>query len=142
MHRCTGQVGGLDSVVNGATGGWERIVVRVAPAAIATLGGANKRHETRFGTASLSWRYAKGRLTMAVRVPIGSIAEVHSPLAVGGHRLKSVTEGARGSQLWAVAPTETLELAKDSDVQSVETRDSAIVTVVGSGAWSFAATYA
>lgn len=133
-------MGGLDSVVSGATGGWERIVVRVAPAAIATLGRANKRHETRFGTASLSWRYEGGHLTMAVSVPIGSIAEVHSPSAVGGRSLVSVNEGRPASQLWAT--TDAQNSAQDSDVQSVEMRDSAVVTVVGSGTWSFVATYA
>ena len=145
-------VGGLDSVVSGSTGGWERIIVRVAPAAIATLGGASNQHETRFGAVSISWRYTRGLLTMDLQVPIGSIAEVHSPLAVGGRSLMSVSEST--SQLWIAAEreretetetemeTETeTETETDSDAQSVEMRDSAVVTVVGSGAWSFVAAY-
>ena len=112
--------------------------MRVAPTAMATLGGAINRHETRFGTVSLSWHYKEGHLMMALRVPIGSIAEVHSPLVVRGRKLLSVDEGT--SKLWAVAPAETLELAA-TDVHSIETEDSAIVATVGSGVWSFEATY-
>eukprot|EP01048_Picozoa_sp_COSAG05_P042335 COSAG05_NODE_22806_length_262_cov_0.638037_1_plen_51_part_10 len=50
-------MGGLDSVVSGETGGWENIVVRVAPTAIVAVGGASNQHETPFGTVSFSWRY-------------------------------------------------------------------------------------
>lgn len=133
------QVGGLDSVVSGSTGGWERIIVRVAPAAIVSLGGASNRHETRFGTVSLSWQYRDSRLTMALHVPIGSIAEVHSPLAIGRLSLTTVSED--GTQVWAEVADRTLGLGTDSDVHSVKIRDSAVVTTVGSGAWSFAAAY-
>ena len=64
----------------------------------------------------------------------------------------SVSEST--SQLWIAAEreretetetemeTETeTETETDSDAQSVEMRDSAVVTVVGSGAWSFVAAY-
>ena len=64
---CALQVGGLDSVVSDASGGWKNIVVRIAPTAIVTVGGASNRHETRFGTVSLSWRYKDGQLTMYTR---------------------------------------------------------------------------
>jgi hypothetical protein len=141
-------LGGLDSVVSGSSGGWERILVRVAPTAIAAVGGASNQYETRFGTVSLSWRYDDDdhRLTMALQVPVGSTAEVHSPLAVGGRSLLRVKEG--DSQLWtepgsasSSQATPALGAAASSDAQRVEAKVSAVVVTVGSGVWDFAAEY-
>ena len=135
---CALQVGGLDSVVSDASGGWENIVVRIAPTAIVTVGGASNRHETRFGTVSVSWRYKDGQLTMELAVPIGSIAQVHTPLIAGGRNLLSISEGT--SQLWAVTAIQPQDMT-GSEVNSVETRDSAVVATVGSGVWRFVAMY-
>ena len=127
-------IGGLDSAVSGETGGWERIIVRVAPAAIATLGGASNTHETRFGTVSLSWRYQGGQLVMALAVPVGSTAEVHAPTVLAGRALTRMHEGQ--TVLWSDAAG-----VAALDAWSVELRESAVVATVGSGTYAFAAQY-
>ena len=43
-------VGGLDTVINDTTAGWEVIRVRVSPAAMARARHASNAHMTRFGT--------------------------------------------------------------------------------------------
>ena len=126
-------------MVNDETGGWENIVVRVAPTAIVTVGGASNRHETRFGTVSFSWRYKEGQLTMELAVPIGSIAQVHTPLIAGGRNLLSISEGT--SQLWVAAAIQSRYVTAGSEVKRVETRDSAVVAMAGSGVWRFVAMY-
>ena len=52
-------VGGLDSVVNGTSAGWEHVRVRVAAAAVTTLRHTSHQRETRFGTISLHWSYTE-----------------------------------------------------------------------------------
>lgn len=126
-------------MVSGETGGWENIVVRVAPTAIVAVGGASNRHETRFGTVSFSWRYVEGQLTMELDIPIGSTAQVHTPLTAGGRNLLSISEGT--SQLWAAATIHFHDLVAGSEFRSIETRASAVVATVGSGVWRFVAMY-
>jgi alpha-L-rhamnosidase len=60
-----------------AAPGYRRLLVRPRPAAALTRAGA--RHTTPYGTASVSWKRAGGRLRLTVHVPVGASAEVHPP---------------------------------------------------------------
>ncbi|QFU88539.1 glycoside hydrolase family 78 protein [Amycolatopsis sp. YIM 10] len=70
MHRT---VAGLAP----AAPGYRRITVRPVPDAALTH--ASARHETPYGTASVSWRRDGGEFTVEVEIPAGSSAEVHLP---------------------------------------------------------------
>ena len=50
-------MGGLDSAVNGSTGGWKDIIVRVSPGVISELKTASYTKKTSFGDVALSWEY-------------------------------------------------------------------------------------
>jgi alpha-L-rhamnosidase len=130
-------LGGLDSAVNGTTGGWKHILARVSPGAITALGQGSVSHRTPFGSASLTWKFAASSFTMNLSVPVGSTAEVHSPMALGSvGRLVLVTEGA-GAVWDASAEPTTLPVG----TLATEQRERAMVVVVGSGKYAFSAFY-
>ena len=56
---------------------YREIVVRPLPGGGLTA--ASARHETPYGTASVSWARRDGRLALEVVVPVGATAEVHVP---------------------------------------------------------------
>jgi alpha-L-rhamnosidase len=56
---------------------YREIVVRPLPGGGLTA--ASARHETPYGTASVSWTRRDGRLALEVVVPVGATAEVHVP---------------------------------------------------------------
>ena len=89
---------GIDTAVNGTTGGWETIIFRPAAAAMLTLGSASMTIETRFGNATIDWSLSKGggSLTMTCTVPAGSMAEIHIPMLpqLGGSNI-AITDGAK-----------------------------------------------
>jgi hypothetical protein len=64
-------VGGLDSVVNGTTGGWRHITARVAPAAISVLGESHYTKLTRFGTLIPSTRCVAH--SVRIRIPWAAV---------------------------------------------------------------------
>jgi len=120
-------LGGLDSAVNGRSGGWRHMIVRVSPEAAAALKQARVSRQTRFGEASLSWTAADGKLSSKLVVPIGVEAEVHSPAAMGGRRLSTVTRNGR--VVWS------------HETGAVDREMRAAVAWVGSGTHEFKATY-
>ena len=128
-------LGGLDSKVNGTTGGWKHIVARVAPAAITELKHASTAHETRFGRASLDWAWdaATAKLAMNLTVPIGATCEVHSHAMLQSEsgqilRLVAVHEGGRA--LWRATADYSVAAAAAA---------AAVVHEVGSGSYRFVA---
>ena len=134
-------VGGLDSVVNGTTGGWQHIRVRVAAAAVARVRQASNDHETRFGTVSLRWQFdGKQQLTMELSVPVGATAEVHSPNVVAGRVLASVSEGE--ATVWP-QPSGAVNATMGGWLHSVvaNVHSEAVVANVGSGSYVFTARY-
>ena len=92
-------IGGLDSAVSGTTGGWKDIIVRVSPGVIAALGHAGYRKRTPFGEVSLSWKYAAGKFTMELGLPVGTTATVHTPTSVAGATLRALHERGAGNEL-------------------------------------------
>jgi alpha-L-rhamnosidase len=133
MHT---SLGGLDSAVNATTGGWKHIIARVSPAAITALGEASVSHRTPFGNASLAWKFAAASFSMNLSVPVGSTAEVHSPLALSsGGRLVRVIDGV--DVVWDA----NAGPAGLGWVLAVEQRAQAMVVVVGSGHYVFSALY-
>lgn len=136
-------VGGLDSAVNGSTGGWADIIVRVAPAAITTLRKASYKKLTRFGEVSLDWRFEAGKFTSTLSLPVGTRATVHTPsvLREGGvdYGVRSITESAQ--LLWARDSTSSSAL-EVGGVFSVQQAAAAVLTEVGSGSYLFEAQYA
>eukprot|EP00937_MAST-01D_sp_MAST-1D-sp2_P006075 g6075.t1 len=71
--------------------GWRRLMVRLAPAAVRTLGRSGASRRTPLGDAAVSWRrdFESGGLSMEVTVPAYATASVHVPLldlARGGGR--------------------------------------------------------
>ena len=97
-------IGGLDSAVSGTTGGWKDIIVRVSPGAIAALGHASYRKRTPYGEVSLSWKYAAGKLTMELGLPVGTTATVHTPTTVAGAALRTLHESSGDpAELWSAS---------------------------------------
>jgi hypothetical protein len=126
-------VGGLDSSVNGSTGGWKNIVVRVSPAVMPMLQRASYTKTTRFGDVTLSWTFADGKLTMDLALPVGTTATVHTPTAVAGATLREVRETSSGTAdsapLWGSGRVG----APPAGVRGVELVADAVVTAVGGG---------
>jgi alpha-L-rhamnosidase len=60
------------------------------------LTAASARHETPYGTASVSWTRRDGRLALEVVVPVGATAEVHVPGHKGAMRVE------HGTHTWDV----------------------------------------
>jgi alpha-L-rhamnosidase len=78
-----------------AAPGYREMVVRPIPSG--SLASAEARHITPYGEASSSWVRADGRLTLEVRVPVGTRATVHLPGS------GEVVEVGSGSHSWQVA---------------------------------------
>ena len=147
----TTALGGLDTVSNATTTGWQVLTVRPLPAAIAALGHASVSVDTRLGTAAVAWRFDEGEaepssasamagsLSLNVTVPVGALAEVHVPQQlplspVGGDtavaRLGAVIEAHGGG-----APLMASRTAPRRDA-------NASVFVVGSGVHEITAQFA
>jgi len=90
-------LGGIDSKVNGSTGGWKIVIARVAPSAITMLGSGKAVQETIRGTVSLAWSFdaATKKLTMDLTLPLGSTAEVHTPSVLDFSSTKMASINAR-----------------------------------------------
>ena len=120
-------VGGLDSAVNGSTGGCKDIIARVSPGVVAELKTASYTKKTTFGDVTLTWEYADGKLGMELTLPVGTTATVHTPQLVGGKRLQMVHETSSGAGEDLMASRETPE-----GVRAVEvTAEAVLTTVVG-----------
>ena len=127
-------LGGIDSKVNGSTGGWKIVIARVAPSAITMLGSGKAVQETIRGTVSLAWSFdaATKKLTMDLTLPLGSTAEVHTPSVLDFSSTKIRLQSMRvvGDDAW-----ERVELATKTLVHG------AVLTEVGSGTRRFEALY-
>ena len=90
---------GIDTVANGTVAGWSRLIFKPEPAAILKLGHASGTHATRYGNASISWKFAGSSLTMNVTIPTGGTAEAYVPqlAQLGGAAL---TISDTGKPVW------------------------------------------
>eukprot|EP01048_Picozoa_sp_COSAG05_P006986 COSAG05_NODE_476_length_9460_cov_8.847025_10_plen_166_part_00 len=70
---------GIDTVLNGTTAGWSRLLFKPEPAALLKLGHAAGSHTTRFGNASIDWTMGSKSLQLTLTVPTGCTAEAHFP---------------------------------------------------------------
>ena len=85
--------------MNGTTGGWRDISVRVAPAAVTTIRTSSYTKLTRFGEVSLDWSYAGAKLTATLSLPVGTRATFHAPSTLNdGGVIRNVSSLA---QSWA-----------------------------------------
>ena len=92
-------LGGLETVSNATSSGWEHIRVRPSPAAIARLGHGQASMATRFGLAATSWEWRDGALDLAATIPSGTSASVFFPAVVASTcRLSTVSEA--GHACW------------------------------------------
>jgi hypothetical protein len=151
-------IGGLDSVVNGTTGGWRHIVGRVAPAAITTLKGASYNKMTRYGEVKFGWRYdgASKKLSTNVTVPVGAELTLHTPQALDGSecsgsacalaRLVEVgvgtgaaSEHGQPTLVWAAGGGNGGTLP--SGISLVEATSAAVLAHLGSGTYRFEASF-
>ena len=134
-------VGGLDSAVNGTTGGWRHVVVRVAPGVIAELKSVSFSKRTPYGDVTLSWAYADGKLTMKLGLPVGTTAEVHTPAAMSGAAVTALAEtSATPTTLWSADGAAALE--SGGGVGGVgASADGTVVAHVGAGRYVFEAKY-
>ena len=136
-------VGGLDSVVNGTTGGWRDIAVRVAPAAVTTIRSSSYKKLTRFGEISLDWSYDGGKFTMLLRLPVGTAATVHAPSTLSdGGVTRTVSSLAEGSQLIWRADGSVAKLVGGVASVAQDQEAAAVLAQVGSGLYTFEAQYA
>ena len=137
-------IGGLDSAVSGTTGGWKDIIVRVSPGAIAALGHASYRKRTPYGEVSLSWKYAAGKFTMELGLPVGTTATVHTPTTVAGAALRTLHESSGDpAELWSASGGAATLAA---GVRAVEPAGEAVVATVvgglgGGGSYRFEARF-
>jgi len=132
-------LGGLDSAVVGERAGWRDIVVRVTPAAIATLRKGSVAHNTRFGLASVSWAFESSSYSVNITVPIGSNATVHIPTLLPmehqfGMHLSQVQEGRH--ELWPMTPVDW-----PVGVLSLVDGSHELLARLGSGRYAFVASY-
>ena len=124
-------IGGLDSAVSGTTGGWKDIIVRVSPGVIAALGHAGYRKRTPFGEVSLSWKYAAGKFTMELGLPVGTTATVHTPTSVAGAALRTLHESSGDpAELWSASAGAA---AGAAGVRALEPAGEAVVATVAGG---------
>lgn len=92
---------GIDTVLNGTTAGWSRMLFKPEPAALLKLGRAAATHTTRFGNASISWEMGSKALQLTVTVPTGCTAEAHFPqLAQLGAAALTVTDSSAQAPVW------------------------------------------
>ena len=87
---------GVDTVLNGNTAGWSRLIFKPEPAALLKLGHAAGSHTTRFGNASIDWEMGSKSLQLTVTVPTGCTAEAYVPQLeqLGGAALR-ITDSTR-----------------------------------------------
>lgn len=108
------KLGGMDTVSNATTTGWQHFIVAPCIHAVARLRSGGYSLETRFGRAAVAWQYDKAQqvLRTNVTVPIGATAEVRHdrmmPVVLSAERsirtgaAPMATKGARALSLAAV----------------------------------------
>jgi hypothetical protein len=137
-------IGGIDSFVNGSSGGWRHIAARVSPAAVAIIKTATYSKLTRFGETTFNWKWDGTKLVTEISVPIGSDLTLETPMALqlrSGAVVHLSTLGEGEWSLWAdsaaqqVMPTGVLSVAGSSPT-------AAVTTTIGSGQYVFEAVYA
>ena len=142
-------VGGLETVVNGSTGGWREIEARVSGPVARYLGEAAYRKVTRFGVAEISWRYdaSTQKIATNVTVPVGSMLNFYSPTRVGTGTLRALAEGRQ--YIWSARgltnehlPSGIVGTSAVRQEGGIVGLDRSIVTRVGPGHYEFIATYA
>ncbi|MCX6133855.1 MAG: family 78 glycoside hydrolase catalytic domain [Ignavibacteriales bacterium] len=103
--------------------GWNRI--RFMPRVFEGLDHAHASVRTVLGNAAISWQRTESSFLLDVKVPVGSIGELHVPLM---WEMQQIAEDSK--VLWqAGRPT----LTRDDNIRFLETREKHIVFEVGSG---------
>jgi alpha-L-rhamnosidase len=106
--------------------GWRKIIIR--PPLFAELSEASAKVMTIRGAACASWRRQDGLFELAVRIPVGSAADVFVPVFEEGGRIKESEK-----ILW---PNEAAEEAP-AEISFIRTEGQYVVFSVGSGTYRF-----
>ena len=140
-------LGGLETVSNATSSGWEHIRVRPSPAAIARLGHGQASMATRFGLAATSWEWRDGALDLAATIPSGASASVFFPAVVAASssstcRLSTVSEAGHACWKGGEFVPGAVPGVSGAIVEAQAGGKESVVLSTGSGAFAFNASYA
>ena len=140
-------VGGLDSAVNGTTGGWRSVIARIAPGAVTIVRSSSYSKMTQFGEVSLVWSFTDSKLKATLSLPIGCAGTFHAPaeLVDGSTRLQLAALLEQDVAIWGgqVPGSDSSSAVLPKGVARAPERDDngSILTHVGSGTYTFEARY-
>ena len=129
---------GLSDGRNSSSTAWELIEIRPLPAAIEALPFSSASTHTPRGIVAVRWSRSGNAFALNATVPVGSTADVALPARLGGQQLSAVAEDA--VPVWA-SGTYKPGAAGFKGSRKESAPYGVVVFSVGSGGYSFTATY-